>query len=161
VLTRVRREDRGALAPAVAVILLALFLLTGLVVDGSRFLDARSTAQAYAEEAARAGAMEVDLSQPQLSLLPADQVEQGIDTYCARIVANSKQSSTTNAFVVSCSGAPTLITDTAKGNPIVVHARVKVQINTWMLDMTGINTFTATVDASAEPHEGVVTPDDN
>ena len=36
------------------VVLLALFILGGLVVDGSRDLDARGDAQAYAEEAARA-----------------------------------------------------------------------------------------------------------
>jgi Flp pilus assembly protein TadG len=160
VLTRVR-DDRGALAPAVACLLVALFVLTGLVVDGSRYLDARSTAQAYAEEAARAGAMEVDLNQPDLALLPDDQVRAQIATYCDRIKLDTNSSNTTNARVTGCGPAPDMITRTAAGNPIVVHAQVTVVINTWMLDMIGANSFTATVSASAEPQEGITTPDVN
>jgi Flp pilus assembly protein TadG len=154
-------EDRGALAPAVAVMLVALFILTGLVVDGSRYLDARSTAQAYAEEAARAGAMEVDLSQPALTLLSDNDVRQKIDDYCTQIERDSSRSSTTNAVVTKCGGAPDLVTNSAAGHPIVVHAQVTVRITTWMLDIIGVNTFTATVDASAEPQEGVLTPNDD
>ena len=48
------RDERGSLAPAVPVIAMFLLLLGGLGVDGSRQLNARGQAVAFAEEAARA-----------------------------------------------------------------------------------------------------------
>ncbi len=50
-----RRDERGqSLSALVAVVLLALFLITGLVVDGGRQVAAASSAESGAAHAARA-----------------------------------------------------------------------------------------------------------
>lgn len=155
---RLRGDDRGALAPAVAILLVPLFLLTGLIVDGARYLDASSTAQAYAEEAARAGAMQVDLSQPNLALLPESQVAQAVAEYCQTIVTagDAAGSSTSNLVVTDCRFEG--ISDTSLGNPLIVNTQVTVQIRTWLLGLVDVNSLSRTVTASAEPQEGVTTP---
>ena len=53
---RLRRDDRGSLTVFTAVLGLALLLMAGLVVDGTGKLRAARTAEAIAQEAARAGA---------------------------------------------------------------------------------------------------------
>ena len=63
-----RRCDDGSITPLVPILVLAFLMLGGLVIDGSRDLNARSDAQAYAEEAARAGAGAVDLTSDVLAL---------------------------------------------------------------------------------------------
>jgi Flp pilus assembly protein TadG len=52
--------DDGSLAPAIAVLGVSLLLLAGLVSDGARVLAAHARATAVAEEAARAGAQQID-----------------------------------------------------------------------------------------------------
>jgi Flp pilus assembly protein TadG len=157
-----RDRESGALAPAVAILLLPLFALGGLVVDGSRYLDARSTAQAYAEEAARAGAMQVDLSQPQLALLPESQVKAAVDAYCRTIEQNSQATRTTGAYIGPGGCAFVGITDDSgvNGGPpmhIVVNVHVTVHVNPWLLDIIpGVGTLSATVQASAEPQQGIL-----
>ncbi len=153
-------NDRGALAPAVAILLVPLFALTGLVVDGSRYLDARSVAEGYAEEAARAGAMQIDVTAPDLELDPTA-VRTAIVDFCQQITSAALRTNTSDVLVTTCEPANPMITDTALGNPLVVHAHIEVRINTWMLDIVGANSFSASADASAEPQEGVTTPDQN
>ncbi|HXP22073.1 MAG TPA: pilus assembly protein TadG-related protein [Streptosporangiaceae bacterium] len=55
-----REGDRGSLTLMLAVLFIALLALAGLVIDGGAKLDAASNAAAVAQEAARAGAGQVD-----------------------------------------------------------------------------------------------------
>src|SRR3954453_21760870 len=82
-------RDRGSILPLVPVLIIVLLLLGGLVVDAGRDLNARSQAQSYAEEAARAGATAVDPNQTDLTLLPA-LAGRRVDAYCATVRANSR-----------------------------------------------------------------------
>jgi Flp pilus assembly protein TadG len=54
--------DRGSLTLMLAVLMVALLALAGLVIDGGRKLEENAAAYAIAQEAARAGADEVDRS---------------------------------------------------------------------------------------------------
>jgi hypothetical protein len=76
-----RRDEHGSIAPAVPVIALVLLLLGGLGIDGSRQLNARGEAVAFAEEAARAGAQGIDVNASQLQL-DRGLVEQRVRDYC-------------------------------------------------------------------------------
>jgi hypothetical protein len=76
-----RRDEHGSIAPAVPVIALVLLLLGGLGIDGSRQLNARGEAVAFAEEAARAGAQGVDINASQLQLDPK-LVQDRVRDYC-------------------------------------------------------------------------------
>jgi Flp pilus assembly protein TadG len=82
---RLGEGERGALAPAFPIIILALFALGGLVVDGSRDLSGRGQAQAYAEEAARAGAQQIDEGYAGVRLLPESVVSAAVDAFCDRL----------------------------------------------------------------------------
>ena len=54
-------DERGSVAPFVAVIALALLMVAGLVYDGGEVLAAQARARDIAANAARAGAQEIDL----------------------------------------------------------------------------------------------------
>ena len=54
------REERGAVAPLVAVMLLGLLAMAALVIDGGLLFAERRDLQATADGAARAGAMAID-----------------------------------------------------------------------------------------------------
>ncbi|PSK89942.1 putative Flp pilus-assembly TadE/G-like protein [Murinocardiopsis flavida] len=56
-----RRDDRGQVTAFVVIIALALVLLLALVLEGGAALGARSRALSLAQEAARAGAQQIDL----------------------------------------------------------------------------------------------------
>lgn len=54
------REDRGAVAPLVAVMLLGMLAMAALVIDGGLLFAERRDLQGMADGAARAGAMAID-----------------------------------------------------------------------------------------------------
>lgn len=56
------RDERGSVAPFVAVIALALLMVSGLVYDGGEVLAAQARARDVAANAARAGGQEIDLN---------------------------------------------------------------------------------------------------
>ena len=144
-----RLGERGSIAPAVPVIAAALLLLGGLGIDGSRQLNARGQAVAFAEEAARAGAQGVDIDRDDLTLDPG-LVQSRVAEYCARVLALQ--------HVTECRFAG--ISNDDNGRPLVVEASVATSINTSLLGMIGVHTLTASSSAQAQPFEGVVTPDD-
>lgn len=84
--TRLARDERGSLAPSVAAIIIVLFLLGGLIIDGARALDARSRAAAYAEEGARIAGQAVTFDAGELEL-DSRAIADNADAYCARISA--------------------------------------------------------------------------
>lgn len=57
-----RASDRGTISAFVASIMLTLFVLAGLVLDGGLALAAKTRADGQAEAAARAGAQALDLT---------------------------------------------------------------------------------------------------
>lgn len=135
----------------VPILILALFVVGGLVVDGSRDLNARGDAQAYAEEAARAGATAVDLTQADLALDDA-LAAQRVAGYCAAVEKNS------SVHVVSCGLRPDAFTlaPTCGGASarIVVNTEVRLRIDTTLLGIVGARQLSVTGQASARPYEG-------
>lgn len=142
-----RRDERGSIAPAVPVIAFMLLLLAGLGIDGSRQLNARGEATAYAEEAARAGAQGVDIAADELTLDPA-LVRQRVEAYCARVERLG--------LVKTCGlvddPEPVSATDPRK---LVVHTEVTLQTNATLLGLIGVRTLDAGADAKARPYEGI------
>lgn len=145
------RDERGSLAPAVPIIAMALLLLGGLGIDGSRQLNARGEAVAFAEEAARAGAAGIDVTADQLVLdeaLARDRVER----FCAAVLAREQ--------VTSCRFVRVDPVSDDDPRRLVVVTHVKLSIKATLLSMVGVNDLTASGDGRARPYEGVEAPDD-
>ena len=143
------RSDRGSIAPAVPVIAMALLLLGGLGIDGSRQLNARGEAVAFAEEAARAGAQGIDVAASQLALDP-NLAEERVRTYCATVEKLGQ--------VESCRfvGFAPVSADDAR--MLVVVTAVKLKIQASLLSMVGVRELSASATARARPYEGVTRP---
>ena len=151
------RGDRGSMLPLVPVLIIVLLLLGGLVVDANRALNARSQAQSYAEEAARAGATAIDPASADLTLLP-DVVRERVDAYCRTVLANSRDK-VTGCHFVGISTVTTHCGPEPQSSAIVVEARVTMSIPTTLLGMVGISELHATGDARARPFEGITAAD--
>ena len=148
-------RDRGSIAPLVPIIMFALLLLGGLVVDGTRALNSRGNAQAYAEEAARAGASAILPDQPTLLLdIEGGGVTRNVSAYCEAIRGLHANVSVDScglddpAFSLGseCDGSKQMI---------VVHTKVRVTVNTTLLGLAHVSQFSATSVASARPVEGI------
>ncbi len=153
---RVEDGERGSIIPLVPIVVLAFFMLGGLVIDGARDLNARGEAQAYAEEAARAGATAVDLTQPDLQL-DRDLARQRVADFCAKVRQD-------NDAVTSCEIDPDqpftpAVTCGGKRADIVVNTDVTTQIHTSLLGIVGLQTLTAGGKAKARPFEGTTAGD--
>jgi Flp pilus assembly protein TadG len=152
--------DRGSITPLVPIVILAFLILGGLVIDGSRELNARSDAQAYAEEAARAGAGAVDLHSDVLALDPT-QVRINVDKYCAAVM-NQNQSQGQKR-VTACQldttkgddGITATTTCGGKTADIVVNTVVTTDIKPTLLGIVGFSALTATAHAKARPYQGI------
>lgn len=120
-------RDRGASLTAFgAVVLAALFLVTGLVVDGGAQVNAARQAEVVAAQAARAGrnaALSVELS--------------GGDGSAAAVIAARK--------VLAANGMDGEVS--AAGGQVTVSTRT--QARTVFLSLIGINTLPATGEASS------------
>ena len=55
-------DDRGSVAPFIAVVSLALLMVAGMAYDGGQIISAQARARDLAGNAARAGAQEIDLT---------------------------------------------------------------------------------------------------
>ena len=142
--------DRGSVAPVVPLLALVVLLLAGLVLDGSRQLNARARATAYAEEAARAGAAAVDLQEMDLELLPADVVAERVNGYCRdAVAAGAPIENPGNCFqgIESTTEAP--------ARPLVVVTRVETSIPSGLLGIVGVRELRAAGGAKARPYEGL------
>lgn len=146
------RDQRGSIAPAVPIIAMALLLLGGLGIDGSRQLNARGEAVAFAEEAARAGAQGIDLAASDLQLDPG-LAEERVNTYCDRVEQLGQ--------VESC--AFLRIEPVSDDDPrmLVVVTRVTLKIDASLLAMIpGVDELSASATAHARPYEGINAPDE-
>jgi len=128
-----RPEDGQFLA--MTVVLMTMFLaLTGLVADGGRYLDAKQAAASEAEQAARAGAGFLDVSQlhaGNIALDPASAV-----TAAENYMATSGRPGT--AWVV--------------GN--TVYAEISYRQPTQLLGIIGVGSLQITVTESATDVSG-------
>jgi hypothetical protein len=128
-------RDRGSLSAFVVLLLVAIFVLMGLVVDGGLAATARQQAAEEAQEAARAGAGSISVD-----ALRSGQLE--IDDTAAISAAEQ--------FMVAA-GHPGVAT--------VSSGRVTVQINyrvhTVILGIVGITTLPVTATATAVDLSGV------
>jgi len=141
--------ERGSIAPAVPVIAMALLLLGGLGIDGSRQLNARGEAVAFAEEAARAGAQGIDVAASQLALDP-NLAEERVRTYCARVEQLGQ--------VESCRFVGIRPVSDDDSRMLVVVTAVKLKIQASLLSMVGVRELSASATARARPYEGVTRP---
>lgn len=87
------REDRGQVTAFVVIITLALILLFALVAEGGAALSTRSRALSLAQEAARAGAQQLDLAAyraGQTATLNAPAAEQAAQSFLHRSGADGQ-----------------------------------------------------------------------
>lgn len=133
-------RDRGALTLMLAVLMVSLLCLAGLVIDGGRKLNDASTAYAIAEEAARAGAGQVDQS---VAYQSGDfQVDQGLAIAAAQDYLTS-------------AGYQGTVTATGTDD---IQVTVTITDQTAVLSLIGIDTMTSTGTAVASLVSGVTGP---
>ncbi|RLV47855.1 hypothetical protein D9V37_17205 [Nocardioides mangrovicus] len=144
-----RRDERGSLAPALPILAMMLLLLGGLGIDGSRLLNARGVAVAYAEEAARAGAQQVNLDSTTLELDPSKAYD-AVRTYCNTISANSV------GVRIHCTDIA--ISDGPGGHPLYVSVKVSGEIDTTLLQIATISHMNLSGSGRARPYEGITKP---
>ncbi len=133
--------DRGSLTLMLAVMFVALLALAGIVIDGGAKLTAAENAAAVAQEAARAGAGMVN---------EATAHENGsfvVDEDQAIAAANDYLSSA--GYTGSAARGP---------GPDEIQVTVRVSEPTKVLSIIGIDTITATAQATANLVSGVTGP---
>lgn len=145
-----RRDERGSITPFVVIVSLGILMLAALVIDGGRQLNAKGRAIAYAQEAARAGAQAVDLTDPRLDLLPGRAVD-AADTYCDQARAADPQ-------LVRCTARITTVHDPA-GDFLAVRVTARVQVDAILLGIVDRPVLRATGQALARPVSGISSAD--
>lgn len=139
---RTLRGERGAVAPLVAVIMLALLGITALVVDGGILFSARRDLQGLADSAARAGAMTLDvgaLRRTGEAQLDPDAAEEAARTYLR--AAGFEGSAGVRADTLA------VVVDLAEDRPTV------------MMGLVGIRTMRTEAHAVARPRTGIESPE--
>jgi Flp pilus assembly protein TadG len=145
-----RRDETGSITPFVVIVSLALILLAALVIDGGRQLNAKGRAVAYAQEAARAGAQAIDVTDPRLDLLPDDALK-AARQYCRQAMAADPQ-------LVKCRAEITKVDDPA-GAFNAVAVSTQVRIKAILLGMIRKSVLNASGQALARPVSGISEPD--
>lgn len=139
-------EESGSITPFVVIVSLGILLLTALVVDGGRQLNAKGRGVAYAQEASRAGAQAVDVADPELDLLPSEALKVAAE-YCDEAMSADSQ-------LVRCSAEPTTVHDRA-GTFQAVEVNTEVEVDAILLGMIGRHTLTSSGTAVARPVSGI------
>ena len=130
---RHRPEDGQFLA--MTVVLMTMFLaLTGLVADGGRYLDAKQAAASETEQAARAGASSLDVSQ----------------LHAGNIALDPASAVTAAENFMTTSGRPG--TAWVVGN--TVYAEISYRQPTQLLGIIGVGSLQITVTESATDVSG-------
>jgi hypothetical protein len=145
-----RRDERGALTPAVIIMALGLLLLGGMVTDGGRQLNAKLRAQSTAEEAARAGANMVDLRDPDLPI-EWGEAQAAVSAYCDAAMA-------ADASITECQAVDRGY-DGERGQSWL-DARVVIEISPLLFGILGVDNLSADITSRAYAQEGVRAPND-
>lgn len=133
-------RDRGSLTLMLTVLMVSLLALAGLVIDGGRKLNEAENAYAIAQEAARAGAGQVNRSVAYGSgVFKVDQAQ-------AIAAAQDYLTSTGHQGTVTAVGADR------------ISVSVTITENTDVLSLIGIGTMTSTGTAVASLVSGVTRP---
>jgi Flp pilus assembly protein TadG len=119
-----------------------LFAVAGMAIDGGRVLNAKDRAYDIAEQAARAGANRIDLAAVRAA--GGGRVE--LDEVAAR-----------NAAAAFVGAVPGYSVDTISTTPTQVTVRVRANVNTVLLSLAGFSTFVVQGDATASPVTGITT----
>ena len=133
-------DDRGAMSAFVVVLVVALLLLAGLVVDGGRAVNARALALDDAEQAARAGANQVDLAH--LRQTGQVRLDRGEAERAAR------------AFLVARGYDGGSVQVAPDGNSVTVE--VSDHVRTVLLSLALVDDFTVEGTATARAAVGIV-----
>lgn len=145
-----RRDETGSITPFVVIVSLAIIMLAALVVDGGRQLNAKGRAIAYAQEAARAGAQAIDVTDPRLDLVPRFAL-QAARQYCQEAMAADDQ-------LVECRPQITVVNDPS-GSFNAVTVSTRVEIKAILLGMIRRPILNAGGQAVARPVSGISEPD--
>ncbi|MFC5676441.1 TadE/TadG family type IV pilus assembly protein [Aeromicrobium endophyticum] len=144
------RDERGSITPFVVIVSLAILMLAALVIDGGRQLNAKGRAIAYAQEAARAGAQAIDVTDPRLDLLPNLALAAASD-YCEKAKSLDPQ-------LTVCRAALKRVNDPA-GDFTAVVVTTQIDLKAVLLGLIGRQTLQADGEALARPVSGISKPD--
>ncbi|MCE7011724.1 pilus assembly protein TadG-related protein [Kibdelosporangium philippinense] len=135
-LHRLREDQDGRVTAFVVIIVTAILLFAGLVLDGGLALAAKVRALGEAQEAARAGAQEIDLAayraEGTLRLVP----------HQASAAARNYLAAAGHTGIVSVAGN-------------TVNVTVMVSQSTQLLGLVGIGSITVTATGQAQPQRGI------
>lgn len=135
-------DERGALTLFVAILFPALLAFAGLVVDAGTKLDNYENAATYAQEAARAGAGQVNQSEAYSS-----------STF---VVDQAQALTAANAYL---GALPSGVTgDASPVGPNAIQVTVTITTPTKILSIIGIDTVTSQATATASLISGVTGP---
>lgn len=130
---------------------MALLALGGLVIDGGRELNGKGRALAYAEEAARAGAQMIDVTQERAVLDPDAAVRAAAD-YCAA----ARQA---DPELVDCTPSIARTEDAAGNEVFQVVVATTIRTDTILRSLFGTLSQEASAQARAAPYQGILTAD--
>ncbi len=140
------RDEGGSISPFVVIVSLAIIMLAALVIDGGRQLNGKGRAIAYAQEAARAGAQAVDVTDPRLDL-DVGLALRAAGEFCA-------QARAADAQLVVCRPNITTINDPA-GTFRAVTVTAEVESDAILLGIIGRSILRSSGTALARPVSGI------
>jgi Flp pilus assembly protein TadG len=133
-------SERGAVSVLVIGIAIALFVMAGLVVDGGNAINARQKISDDVEQAARAGADQIDV----LALRQSGVI----------VVLDARARTAARSYLARLGYDPSRIGVDVAGNEVTVSA--EDTISTQLLTLIGRNTFEVEGIATARPAAGII-----
>lgn len=135
-LRRLRQDQSGRVTAFVVIIVTAVLLFAGLVLDGGLALAAKVRALGEAQEAARAGAQEIDLTAYRAN---------------GALRLEPQQASAAARNYLAAAGHTGTVS--VAGN--TVNVTVTVSQSTQLLPLIGIGSITVTATGQAQPQRGI------
>jgi Flp pilus assembly protein TadG len=135
-LRRLREDQSGRVTAFVVIIVTAVLLFAGLVLDGGLALAAKVRALGEAQEAARAGAQEIDLTAYRAN---------------GALRLEPQQASAAARNYLAAAGHTGTVS--VAGN--TVNVTVTVSQSTQLLPLIGVGSITVTATGQAQPQRGI------
>jgi hypothetical protein len=133
---RLHKDESGRVTAFVVIIVTSVLLFAGLVLDGGLALAAKVRALGEAQEAARAGAQEIDLAAYRANGTLRLEPQQ------ASAAARNYLAAAGHTGTVSIAGN-------------TVHVTVTISQSTQLLPLIGIGSITVTAAGQAQPQRGI------